>query len=399
MDIEDAHIGRRVREIRTWRGLSLTATAGLAGISVSYLSLIERGRRPVTKRAVLEALAHALKVSPVELTGTPYETSGRPSTEANEAMTAVEDAVTGWWLGEAPDVPQRPWPAVAADLDRLNLVLRPNADYAAQGALLPGLIRDLLATAVNDPEHRHAALVGLVGAYKAAAYLAHDLGFSGLPTLAVDRMRLVAEELNDSVWTSYAAYQRAQVLSGANRSRQYELAVAAADVAPASRPEVRGMANLTAALAAAAQGDGDTAQTHLYEAAALAELIDAEVSPWCQTNFGRTNVGIWRVSIGVELGEGARVAESAAAIRPDSVSRSRQAAFWIDYGRGLLTDRKTQERGLAALLRAEELAPQKVRTNAFVREAVTNLLSSARRDAGSRELRGLAWRVGVAPTG
>ncbi|MGH3769880.1 MAG: hypothetical protein ACRDRW_00525 [Pseudonocardiaceae bacterium] len=33
------------------------------------------------------------------------------------------------------------------------------------------------------------------------------------------------------------------------------------------------------------------------------------------------------------------------------------------------------------------------------REAVADLLRRARRDAGGRELRGLAWRMGVAPVG
>jgi hypothetical protein len=45
------------------------------------------------------------------------------------------------------------------------------------------------------------------------------------------------------------------------------------------------------------------------------------------------------------------------------------------------------------------LAPQQVRNNVFAREAVTGLLASSRREAGGRELRGLAWRMGVAPTG
>jgi hypothetical protein len=40
---------------------------------------------------------------------------------------------------------------------------------------------------------------------------------------------------------------------------------------------------------------------------ALAELIEPDVSPWMQTDFGRTNVGIWRVSIGLELGDGGKV--------------------------------------------------------------------------------------------
>jgi hypothetical protein len=66
-------------------------------------------------------------------------------------------------------------------------------------------------------------------------------------------MRQAAGELDDPVWTTYAAYQRAQLLSGANRARQYELAVTVAD-ATDGRTETRGLAHLTAALASAAQG-------------------------------------------------------------------------------------------------------------------------------------------------
>jgi hypothetical protein len=51
------------------------------------------------------------------------------------------------------------------------------------------------------------------------------------------------------------------------------------------------------------------------------------------------------------------------------------------------------------LLHAEQLAPQLIRTDVFVRETVADLLRQARRDAGGRELRGLAWRMGVAPIG
>jgi tetratricopeptide (TPR) repeat protein len=339
---------------------------------------------------VLEALANALRVSPVDLVGRPYETTASMSTATNEAMRAVEDALNGWWLGEVPDAPGRPWPQVQADVDRLNRTLRPSADYAAVAALLPGLIRDLLAAAETDAEHRRAALVGLIDAYNVTAVLGRQLGFAGLRGLAMGQAYRAAEELDDPVWISYARWLRAHHLGGGNRARQYQLAVAVADAAPASRPEIDGMANLTAALASAARGDRDTAETHLAEAASLAELIDADVSPWGNgVWFGRTNVGVWRVSIGVELGEGARVAEVAASVRPHTVPKVRQADYWTDYGRALLTERKTRERGLAALLRAESLAPQKVRSNVFVREAVTNMLAAARRDAGGRELR--AW--------
>ncbi|HEY3893918.1 MAG TPA: hypothetical protein VGL88_00965 [Pseudonocardiaceae bacterium] len=51
------------------------------------------------------------------------------------------------------------------------------------------------------------------------------------------------------------------------------------------------------------------------------------------------------------------------------------------------------------LLHAEQLAPHMIRHDVFVRETVAGLLRQARRDAGGRELRGLAWRMGVAPIG
>jgi transcriptional regulator with XRE-family HTH domain len=399
VEIEDAHIGRRVREVRSWRGLSLEAAAGLAGMSASYLSLIERGKRPVTKRSVLEAIASALKVSPAELIGRPYApvASDSASIEAHGHMTALADVLTGWWVGEAPDTPRRPWRQVAAEADRLTSVLRPASDYTSQAAILPGLIADLLAAA-HEPEHRHAALVSLMDSYQAAANVASRLRFHGLPTVAVERLRQAAEELDSPIYTSYASWARAHALSGTNRARQYQLAVAVADN-QAARAEIRGMANLTAALACAAQSQGDAAETHLIEAARFAEMIEPDVSDWGHVQFGRTNVGIWRVAIGVELGYGGKVAEIASTVRPATITRSRQAAFWIDYGRGLLTERKNRDRGLAALLHAEDLAPQQARSNVFVRESVSGLLSAARRDAGGRELRGLAWRLGIAPNG
>lgn len=403
MDIEDARIGRRVREVRHWRGMNLTATAGLAGISPGYLSLIERGQRPVTKRAVLESIARALRVSPAELTGDPYAPSNEASTDSHTAMATLADLLGGWWVGEIPDSPQRPLPEVLADLERFHAARNSSGplaagDYTTQVETLSPLIRDLLAACAN-PQDQRQALAPLLTAYHVAGSIAARLRIAGMPSLAADRMRQVADELDDPLWDAVAGWGRAHFLSGTNRARQYDLAVAAADEAPTERPETRGMANLTAALAAAAQDQPDLAQTHLDEAAAMAELIEPDVSPWPSgiMQFGRTNVGIFKVVIGVELGHGARVTEVASTVHLDSISQGRQASFWMEYGRGLLTERKTLEKGVAALVRAERLAPQQVHTNVFAREAVAGLLTKARRDAGGRELRGLAWRMGIAP--
>jgi hypothetical protein len=105
------------------------------------------------------------------------------------------------------------------------------------------------------------------------------------------------------------------------------------------------------------------------------------------------------MAIAVELGDGGRVTEIAPKVRLGNIALSRQVWFFIDYARGLISERRTRDRGLTALLKAESLAPQQFRNNEFAREAVASLLHTARRDAGGRELRGLAWRMGVAPTG
>jgi hypothetical protein len=64
-------------------------------------------------------------------------------------------------------------------------------------------------------------------------------------------------------------------------------------------------------------------------------------------------------------------------------------------GRAFCAGKKTRHKGVQVLLHAEQLAPQLIYQDVLVRETVADLLRQARRDAGGRELRGLAWRMGV----
>lgn len=404
MDIEHAHIGHRIRELRSWRGLDQTVVAGLAGIGQSYLSKIENGHKAVTTRALLEALAHALRVSPLDLTDQPY-TPPADNADTQTARAVLGDLLGGWQVGEVPDAPGRPLDQVLGELAAFQAARNSSGPASAGGypeqvATLAPLIRDLLAAAV-DPRLRRRALPPLLTAYHVAGSIAARLRIPGMPSLAADRMRQVSDELGSPVWDAVSRWGRAHFLSGTNRQRQYEMAVAVADDAPMERPETRGMAHLTAGLAAAALGRADTARTHLAEAAAIAGLVEPDVSPWPSgvMQFGRTNVGIFRVAVSVELGAGPQVTEIAKGVRTGSISRGRQAAFWIDLGRGMLADRQTRLRGTQALRRAHELAPQQLRTNAWAREAVTVALPTEQRRDVVRELRWLAWEMGLAPTG
>jgi transcriptional regulator with XRE-family HTH domain len=56
-----------LRRARVHRGMTQVELAGLAGLASSYISMIERGHRKLTRRDQVNALAAALKVPPAEI--------------------------------------------------------------------------------------------------------------------------------------------------------------------------------------------------------------------------------------------------------------------------------------------------------------------------------------------
>jgi transcriptional regulator with XRE-family HTH domain len=398
-------IGGRIREIRTWRGMSLKVTAELAGITESYLSRIERNERPVNRRSLLEAIAAALRVAPSELAGQEFPPSTKAdqaTVETQAAITALDAALSDYELGEPTGETARPWPAVAAELDRLNTQLRPAADFAAQGAVLPGLLAELHTLYVTDPEHRVEILQALMDCYLATGFLLKHQGVYGLPSLAAFRARQVAEELNDPAWLGLAAFLKASALGGKGRPRMLVVSLQAANELATHLDDPRaaqmyGMLHLNAALASAALCRADDAADHLAEAAMMAQRVSVDGCGFGNQCFSRDNVGIWRLCIAVELGEPGRVREIARSVNPSRVpAAGRQAMFWADLGCGLAQQRSMHDEAVEALLRAEKIAPQRIRTNPFVRETIRDLLRRrVQRDSVGRELRGMAWRMGV----
>lgn len=404
MDSDEARtIGQRVGQVRAWRRMTLKAVADLAGISESYLSRIERGERGVHRRSLLEAIATALRVAPSELAEQAFPPAAAdPVTgEAQAAVIALEAALSDLELGTPGNVDARPWPAVAADLEHLNTRLRPASDYATQGLVLPGLLGELHTLYVTDPEHRADVLRALMDCYHAAGVLLKNLGVRGLPTLAAFHARRVAEELEDPAWLGLAAWLRASTLGGKGRPRMLELSTQGADALQGHLDDPRalqmyGALHLNAALASAAMRHGDDAAAHLTEAGTIADRISPDGRGFGNLYFGPDNVGIWRLTIAVELGEPGQARELARQVNPAAVpSAARQAMFWADLGRGMAQDRTTRDDAVGALLRAEKIAPQRIRTNPFVRETVGDLMRRARREAVGRELRGMAYRMGL----
>jgi len=395
-------IGRRIREIRMWRQLSQTALAELAGFSSGYLSRIESGERRVEKRATLEALATALKVAPSELAATPFPPRDDVAAEARAAVGFVEAVVADIRLGDPIDMTPRAWPEIAAELNRLNNDLRPRADYAAQGFLLPKLIEELHAIYNTEANHQVDALHGLAACYHAAAMLGSNMGVRGIGPLAADRQVTVAERLEHPAWIAHAAWVRTLMIGGSNRERQATFVLRS--IAEADRqtltPELvqaLGQLHLAAALAYSSVGDEDQAWTHFGEAETLAAGQEAEVGTFGCMWFGRTNVQIWKVGLGAEFGYGGKVAELAQGTRPEILrSPVRECVFYADLGRALAQEKRTRGDAVRLLRKAEDLAPQYIRNKPLIRETVADLMQRAQHDTVGRELRGMAYRFGLA---
>jgi transcriptional regulator with XRE-family HTH domain len=117
--------------------------AGLAGISESYLSLLETGKRALNRRSRIVALANALEVSPSELFdlgASPLPAD--PATESairaiREAMQAVAMGIPGGQVQPGEQLRVRAETALAA---------KQACREAEVGAMLPALIRDLVTT-------------------------------------------------------------------------------------------------------------------------------------------------------------------------------------------------------------------------------------------------------------
>jgi transcriptional regulator with XRE-family HTH domain len=107
VDVDDdaRTIGRRLRQIRYARGKSLRVVAGLAGISKSQLSEIERGERALDSFAKATALANALQIAPSELTRLPVPAPGnwayRQRHRGGKARADGGQLPSAWWAGSA----------------------------------------------------------------------------------------------------------------------------------------------------------------------------------------------------------------------------------------------------------------------------------------------------------
>jgi transcriptional regulator with XRE-family HTH domain len=404
--MDEVTIGARLRTLRRWRAMSQAEVAGLAGLSPSFLSMVETGQRPLDRRSHIAAIASALKVSETDLVGGPHLTSDPVQADPHASIPPLRVALETNSLTDPACGYSRPLPELVRELHEKVEPLFAACDYVRLGQHLPQLIDELhvhIAQPKDEAAHQ-LALRTLIEACAYAAFRAKDLGYPDLAHVAAARAVAAAGVLGDPVATGKAAYAWLQTMPRAGSwNRTMTMAERAASVLQphvgddGMRIQVLGQLTLTAALAAAVTQNGDASGHWLSEAEELAGRIpDDPASSW--HSFCKTNVGVWRVGLAVERGEsGQGVLDLARRVQEDKLSarRSRLAAFRCDVGRGLAREPRSRADAVQWLRRAEDTAPQRVRNSTAARETVAYLLGRATATAGGRELRGMAARMGV----
>jgi tetratricopeptide (TPR) repeat protein len=112
--------------------------------------------------------------------------------------------------------------------------------------------------------------------------------------------------------------------------------------------------------------------------------------------FGPTNTGFCRASVALDLKDYDMAVAAAEGVDPQlNANRSRQAAYWVYYGRALARIRGRHDDAVRALQQAELIVPHRVQRDPFARDVLGELLERSRRNAAGEELRGMARRAGL----
>lgn len=406
MEDDSGRIGATARMIRRRRGMSLSAAAGLAGISKGYLSKLENGKASFTRRGLVEDLAAALGCSPVDLTGLPAVAPDRRSMAAASAIPGLTAALHDTTLDDVPEVPTRP----LAELVDLTVRANAAADQVryeiVSGSALGDLITELhMIAARGDGDDRREALHALVTACIVARSLAATMGHGELAVTATRRGWDAARRLERGDLASLMAMGRAISLNrvGARHRAGVVLRDALADAQEAPGPtaqdtsaaEARGMLHLTAAHLAARDGNVGDAETHLGEARALARFTGER--NFMLYHFGPSNVGAWELAVAVETDRGPEAAEKLAPVIDVKTlgSPDRVAAVHFDLARAYAQAEGARDgEALRHIDKADRVAPVRVRHDPLARELIELLDRRARRRVW--ELDSLKNRVGIA---
>jgi transcriptional regulator with XRE-family HTH domain len=397
-------IGERVAWYRRRRGLSQEVLAGLVGRTADWLGKIENNRIELDRLSVIKSLADVLDVSLGDLLGEPslpewtYD-SGPETVPALRAALMEYRAITPLGTNDAESRPPDLGALRREAAQLWNAYQGSRIGYVT--GRLPSLLRQVQVAADElDGQDQFDArrLLGLT--YQLAATQLTKLGETDLAWIAADRGLTAVRPTGDPVVTGslYRSVSHALLSTGrfADAVRLTSDAAAYLDIHLSEpTPEllsVYGTLLLGGSIAAARANDPGTARTFLAAADDAAQRLGQDANHlW--TAFGPTNVAIHRVATSAELGDFQVAVDLGPRVDTTALPMERRVRHALEVARAYSSWNR-QDDAQAALLDAEQMAPEQVRHHFLGRQLV---LTWIRRQRGkpSTELVSLARRLNV----
>jgi transcriptional regulator with XRE-family HTH domain len=399
-------LGELIAYHRRRRGLSQARFAELLDRSVSWVSQVERGVKPLDRLPVLREVARVLEVPPAELL--PESMLTEAAEQENPAATALLLALSGH-PSLAVELNERVVEsAPAIDLEDLEARTREAwklahaSRFADIGEAATVLIPELETAARQlAGEDRRTAFRLLAETYQAMSAVLSKLAETAAAWAATERSVAAAERAELPLLAAAGDFRLAHVFLTGGLLDQAErvVTVAAAALEPKARrdtpPErlsLWGALNLVGAIIATRQGEERRALDRMGEAETAARWLGEDRDDF-GTEFGPTNVSIHAVSVAVELGDAGTALRRAETVDASRLQPERRARFLIDVARAYHQRRQADE-VVRTLVEAEVLTPEEVRSHRYVRDMVRDLLRDERNQV-TPELRALAKRVGA----
>ncbi|MET8050838.1 helix-turn-helix transcriptional regulator [Streptosporangium sp. NPDC005286] len=380
-------VGTRVRRARKRVGITQNELARRVGRAQSWVSAIENDSLALDSIALVNTLAKALRMHPNELTARPYRGDSPSQDRGHSAIPEIRRQLERYDLDPEWTGAVRPLPELHAATERARW-LRREARYAELAEELPALLSELQAATHLYAEPDRSAAFRLLGlTYLAADSVVYNLGYADLSLTATNRVRWAGEQAGDPYHEAVFTYLR---IRGLWASTSWNDALAVLDKACANIEDdytagqaealaVWGGLQLRAAITAARKNDADEAWSrHRLAAEAVARLGSRQRTNYYDLSTNQANVDIHGVAVAVELGDGPKAVQRGEAIRlPKDVQAGRAGHHHLDHARGLLWCGRRDD-ALAALERAEKIAPMLIRNHPMAQQAVRTLLDLER---------------------
>lgn len=397
-------IGERVAWYRRRRGLSQEVLAGLVGRTADWLGKIENNRIELDRLSVIKSLADVLDVSLGDLLAEPSlldwtDDSGPETVPALRAALMEYRVITALGSGgtgsEQPDLV-----ALRAEAAGLWDAYQ-GSRFGYVTGRLPALLRQaqVAADELDGPERDDARrLLGM--SYQLAATQLTKLGETDLAWIAADRGLAAVRPTGDPVVTGSLFRSVSHALLSTGR---FQDAIRLTNDAAGyldqhlakPSPEllsVYGTLLLGGSIAAARANDAGTTRTFLAAANEAAIRLGHDANHlW--TAFGPTNVAIHRVATSAELGDFQVAVDLGPRVDTTGLPMERRVRHALEVSRAYSSWNRLDD-AQAALLNAEQMAPEQVRHHFLGRQLV---LTWIRRQRGKpcAELVGLARRLNV----